>query len=113
MGALLDLAKRGKHDHDESASEPQDRPQVSLRIETRDYTPADLQRMDALLSQLAELEGWDAATLADQLAERSRMAPVNVLAALAGLEKAVRDALATWPKQPQERSNVRLCYLVH
>ena len=78
-----------------------------------DYTGADLARMDDLLRQLAELEGWPAELLTARLDERRRMAPVNVLPTLKELQAAVTAALAVWPEQPAKTASITLCRLVH
>lgn len=82
-------------------------------VDDEDYGPADLVKMDDLLRQLAELEGWPVERLTACLDERRRMAPVNVMPTLRGLQAAVRDALAIWPNKPTWRANIQLCRLVH
>ena len=78
-----------------------------------DYTLADLQEIDRLLRELAQMEGWSDAELADRLDQRQRMAPVNVLPVLQEIRAAHKVALAGWPEPPKERSNIRLCKLNH
>jgi len=75
------------------------------------YTLADLQEMDRLLRDLAQLEGWSNAELQDLLDQRQRMAPANVPAMLQTLRLARGAALAPWPDQPAKRSRIRLCFL--
>jgi hypothetical protein len=75
------------------------------------YTPADLKKMDALLLELAELEGWTPAELEEMLDRRRRMAPARVPEVLQTLQ-ASRDAqLASWPAQPKERARFALTTL--
>jgi hypothetical protein len=75
------------------------------------YTPADLKKMDALLRELAELEGWTPAELEEMLDRRRRMAPARVPEVLQTLQ-ASRDAqLANWPAQPKERARFALTTL--
>jgi hypothetical protein len=78
---------------------------------TWDYTVVELQEMDRLLRQLAELEGWSAAQLEMMLDERRRMAPVNVRKALAALRLAHGEAMAPWPEPPARRARITLCEL--
>jgi hypothetical protein len=79
--------------------------------EAWDYELADLKEMDRLLKELADLEGWTDAELADLLDERRRMAPANVRSMLEAVRKAHAMALAPWPEPPKERSNIVLCPL--
>lgn len=75
------------------------------------YTLADLEEMDRLLKQLADMEGWSADELADKLDQRKRMAPVNVMPVLREIRAAHKAAMAVWPEKPKQRSNLRLCKL--
>lgn len=79
--------------------------------EAWDYELADLKEMDRLLKELADLEGWTDAELADLLDERRRMAPANVRSMLEAVRKAHAMALAPWPDSPKERSSIVLCPL--
>lgn len=75
------------------------------------YTPTDLKKMDALLRELAELEGWTPAELEEMLDKRRRMAPARVPEVLKTLQ-ASRDAqLASWPAQPEKRARFALTTL--
>lgn len=75
------------------------------------YAPADLKKMDALLRELAELEGWTPAELEEMLDKRRRMAPARVPEVLKTLQ-ASRDAqLANWPTQPEKRARFALTTL--
>jgi hypothetical protein len=76
-----------------------------------DYTTADLAKMDDLLRQLAELEGWPAERLTACLDERRRMAPVNVMPTVRSLQAAVTAAMAVWPNKPAWQASIRLCHL--
>jgi hypothetical protein len=76
-----------------------------------DYTVVELQEMDRLLLELAELEQWDADELHVLLDERRRMAPVNVRKALAALRLAHGEAMAPWPEPPARRARITLCEL--
>jgi hypothetical protein len=75
------------------------------------YTNADLAEMDKLLGEICELEGRSDDELAKLLDQRSRMAPVNVLNALAALRIARERALAPWPERPATRARITLCEL--
>ena len=75
------------------------------------YTLVDLEEMDRLLRELAELEGWTKVELADRLDQRRRMAPINVPTALRLLRAGARDALAVWPEKPAKRVPVVLCVI--
>lgn len=75
------------------------------------YTTLDLTRMDWLLHELANLEGWPAEELKDLLDQRQRMAPGSVRTALAAMETAYGAAIAPWPEPPSTRSRFNLCVL--
>jgi hypothetical protein len=75
------------------------------------YGPEDLAEMDRLLHELARLEGWSAAELADTLDQRRRMAPVNVAAALRLLRARAKAARDTKPDKPTRRVPVTLCVI--
>jgi hypothetical protein len=75
------------------------------------YTTADLAEMDKLLREICELEGRSDDELDELLGQRSRMAPVNVLNALAALRIARERALAPWPERPTTRARITLCEL--
>lgn len=77
-----------------------------------DYTLDDLQELEQILRELAQLEGWSAEELQARLWERQHMAPGNVRKALHALRLAHRSALATWPERPAKRAVVTLCELV-
>jgi hypothetical protein len=75
------------------------------------YTPADLKKMDALLRELAELEGWTPAELEEMLDKRRRMAPARVPEVLKTLQAARDTQLSTWPQAPAKRSSFSLTTL--
>ena len=75
------------------------------------YSQADLQEMDRLLRQLAELEGWTPAELQEMLDQRRRMAPARVSEALKQLQDANDAAIAPWPDAPRQRAKVFLCVI--
>jgi hypothetical protein len=75
------------------------------------YTPADLKKMDSLLRELAELEGWTPAELEEMLDRRRRMAPARVPEVLKTLQAARDTGLATWPQAPAKRSRFSLTTL--
>lgn len=76
-----------------------------------DYTEADLAQMDRLIGELCELEGRDDTERRALQDERRRMAPVNVLRALAALRIARDQALAIWPDRHTKRARITLCEL--
>lgn len=73
-----------------------------------DYTSADLEEMDRLISQLGQLEGWTEAELSEALDHRQRMAPCRVLLVLRQLREWVATRLARWPEQPEQRAPIKL-----
>jgi hypothetical protein len=96
------------------SSSPATNPEKPARIqkaEAWDYELSDLQEMDRLLRELADLEGWTVEELADLLDERRRMAPANVRSMLEAVRTAHALALAPWPEAPKERSDIVLCPL--
>lgn len=110
MVDLLEIAK--------AVSRPRSAPTKPARAlpplaTQKDYAPADLEEMDRLIRELAQMEGWPAEELTDKLDQRRRMAPVNVLPVLREIREAHRAALAVWPHKPAKRSDIRLCKLDH
>lgn len=83
-------------------------PAPFANIRGSDYTSADLQEIDRLLAQLAEMEGWTEGELAEALDCRRRMAPARVLEVLGQLRKWAAAALAPWPDNPPERPKIVL-----
>jgi hypothetical protein len=75
------------------------------------YTQDDLKKMDRLLRELAEIEGWTADELEEMLDKRRRMAPARVPEVLKELEVARDNQLAPWPKSPKKRAEIRLTTL--
>jgi hypothetical protein len=99
MADLMDLARAAARSN--TPEEP----------EEETYTLADLADMDRLLHEIARLEGWSAAELADRLDQRRRMASVNVLTALRLLRAGANGAGDTKPDKPTKRVPVALCVI--
>jgi hypothetical protein len=75
------------------------------------YTTADLAEISKLLREICEIEGRSDGELAELLDEAWRMAPVNVLKALAALRISRDEALKPWPERPTTRAVISLCEL--
>jgi hypothetical protein len=77
--------------------------------EEETYTLADLAEMDRLLHEIARLEGWSAAELADKIDQRTRMAPIKVQPALRLLRASAKGE--TEPDKRTKRVPVVLCVI--